>query len=354
MNRFISALIVCLLYSGIRAQTPESVATKKASERVKVPDSVIQAVDQVFAEFDNSGSPGCAVGVVRDDDLILARGYGMASLEHDVGISPQTAFYAASVSKQFTAFAVALLVDEGKLSLDDDIRVWIPEVPDFGSSIKIKHLLHHTSGLRDYFSLLALKGWPNDGPLTEVEFLDLVRRQRDLNFPPGSQFLYSNTGYILLSILVERASGQSLRQFAQAEIFEPLGMSNTQFRDDHTMLIENRSLDYTPDSEVEAGYRLSMPGFDVVGDGGIYTTAEDLALWAKNFEGEKVGGSRVADMILWPGVLTSGDTLSYALGLSYGSRRPGGLICGLPRELCAPKSILFCGCEWHVVRTSED
>ncbi len=145
----------------------------------------------------------------------------MASLEHDVPITPTSAFYAASVSKQFTAFAVAMLAQQGKLSLDDDIRKWIPEVPDFGKTITVRHLIHHTSGLRDYFGLLGMTGWPSDGPVTEARFLDLVSRQKALNFDPGSRHLYSNTGYVLLSILVKRVSGQSLREFADQSIFAP-------------------------------------------------------------------------------------------------------------------------------------
>lgn len=282
-------------------------------------ESVFQAVDRAFAEYDNTHSPGCAVGVVRGGELVLTRGYGMASLEHDVRITPQTAFYAASVSKQFTAFAVALLADQGKLSLDDDIRRWIPEVPDFGATITVGHLLHHTSGLRDYFGLLALTGWPGDGRLTMAEVLDLTSRQRALNFPPGTQYLYSNTGYVLLAVLVERVSGQPLREFAKAEIFEPLGMSRTTFRDDHTMLIEDRALAYAPDAE--NGYRLNVPGFAVVGDGGLYTTVEDMGLWARNFDIPRVGGPRVAALMLNRGVLTSGDTIGYALGLGHGSGR---------------------------------
>jgi CubicO group peptidase (beta-lactamase class C family) len=303
---------------GESAAPPPASAT---SARADLPDSIGQAVDRVFGGFDNSHSPGCAVGAVRGDDLVLARGYGMASLEHDIRITPQTAFYAGSVSKQFAAFAVALLADQGELSLDDDIRRWIPEVPDFGRAITVRHLLHHTSGLRDYLNLLGLTGWPADGRITRAEFMDFMGRQQELNFAPGSQHLYSNTGYVLLSILVEQVSGQSLREFAEAHIFEPLGMSRTTFRDDHTMLIKDRALGYTPDGDAEAGYRLSMPGFDVVGDGGLYTTIGDLAQWAENLGSHRVGGPEVAAMLLTPGVLASGDTLDYALGIQTGEHR---------------------------------
>src|SRR6185503_2050142 len=275
-------------------------------------------VDSIFATFDKRDAPGCAVAVADSGRTVFAKGYGMASLEHDVPITPTSAFYAASVSKQFTAFAVAMLAQQGKLSLDDDIRKWFPEVPNFGKTITVRHLIHHTSGLRDYFGLLAMTGWPSDGPITEARFLDLVSRQKALNFDPGARHLYSNTGYVLLSILVKRVSGQSLREFADQAIFGPLGMSNSHFRDDHTILVKNRALAYSPRA---GGWQLSVPGFDVVGDGGLFTTVEDLAKWARNFDDHTVGGDELAARVLTRGRLTSGDSIPYAFGLSHGSYR---------------------------------
>jgi CubicO group peptidase (beta-lactamase class C family) len=271
-------------------------------------------IDSIFATFDKRDTPGCAVAVVDGGRTVFAKGYGMASLEHEVPITPSSAFYAASVSKQFTAFAVAMLAQQGKLSLDDDIRKWIPEVPAFGTIITIRHLIHHTSGLRDYFGLLGMTGWPSDGPVTEARFLDLVSRQKALNFDPGSRHLYSNTGYVLLSILVKRVSGQSLREFADQAIFAPLGMSNSHFRDDHTTLVKHRALAY---SSRAGGWQLNVPGFDVVGDGGLFTTVEDLAKWARNFDDHTVGGDELAARVLTRGRLTSGDSIPYAFGLVH-------------------------------------
>jgi len=275
-------------------------------------------VDSVFASVDKRDAPGCAVAVIDSGRTVFAKGYGMASLEHDLPITPTSAFYAASVSKQFTAFAVAMLAQRGKLSLDDNIRKWIPEVPDFGKTITVRHLIHHTSGLRDYFGLLGMTGWPSDGPVTEARFLDLVSRQKALNFDPGSRYLYSNTGYVLLSILVKRVSGQSLREFADKSIFAPLGMSNSHFRDDHTMLVKNRAFAYSPRS---VGWALDMPGFDVVGDGGLFTTVDDLARWTRNFDDHTVGGDELAARVLTRGRLTSGDSIPYAYGLIHGVYR---------------------------------
>ena len=271
-------------------------------------------VDSIFAAFDKPDTPGCAVAVSDGGRTVFAKGYGMASLEHDLPITPTSAFYAASVSKQFTAFAVAMLAEQGKLSLDDDIRKWIPEVPNFGKTITVRHLIHHTSGLRDYFGLLGMTGWPNDGPVTEAQFLDLVSRQKALNFEPGSRSLYSNTGYVLLSILVKRVSGNSLREFADQAMFAPLGMTNSHFRDDHTMLVKHRAFAYSPRG---TGWQMNVPGFDVVGDGGLFTTAEDLAKWARNFDDRTVGGEALAARVLTRGRLTSGDSISYAYGLVH-------------------------------------
>jgi CubicO group peptidase (beta-lactamase class C family) len=279
----------------------------------------VSRVDTIFAAFDKSGSPGCAVAVSDGGKTVFAKGYGQASLEHDLSLTATSAFYAASVSKQFTAFAVAMLAKQGKLSLDDDVRKWIPEVPGFGKTITVRHLIHHTSGLRDYFGLLGMTGWVSDGPLTEARFLDLVSRQRALNFEPGARYLYSNTGYVLLSILVKRVSGQSLREFADASMFAPLGMTNTHFRDDHTALVKNRALAYRP--RAGGGWQLDMPGFDVVGDGGLFTTVEDLLKWAANADARTVGGYDVATLVLTRGRLNSGDSIPYAFGISHGMHR---------------------------------
>ena len=271
-------------------------------------------VDSIFALFDKRDSPGCAVAVVEGGRTVFSKGYGMASLEHDLPITPTSAFYAASVSKQFTAFAVAMLAQQGKLSLDDDIRKWFPEVPNFGKTITVRHLIHHTSGLRDYFGLLGMTGWPSDGPVTEARFLDLVSRQKALNFDPGARFLYSNTGYVLLSILVKRASGKSLREFTDEAMFAPLGMTNSHFRDDHTALVKNRAFAYSPRGST---WQMNVPGFDVVGDGGLFTTVEDLAKWARNFDDRTVGGEEIASRVLTRGRLASGDSIPYAFGLTH-------------------------------------
>jgi CubicO group peptidase (beta-lactamase class C family) len=278
-------------------------------------DSASRWVDSIFAPFDSHQSPGCAVAVTRNDAVAFAKGYGMADLEHETPITPDTRFYIASISKQFTAMSVVLLAQDHRLSLDDPIQKWVPEVPSFGTTITLNNLLHHTSGLRDYFTLLALSGWPSDGHFTESEFLALVSRQKSLNFQPGDEFLYSNTGYVLLSIVVKRASGQSLRDFAAARIFGPLGMTHTEFRDNHNASIPQRALGYQPS---DSGYRTSQPEIDVVGDGGVFSTVGDLAKWDENFREPRVGGQAAIDRLLKPGQLNDGETIPYGLGLTIG------------------------------------
>lgn len=276
-------------------------------------------VDAVFASFDRADAPGCAVAIMRGSEVVYAHGYGMADLEHDVRITPRTVFYLASVSKQFTAMSIVLLAQQGKLSLDDDVRKFVPEVPHLGVPVTIRHLLHHTSGLRDYFDVLTLAGWPGDGPISERDFVELVSRQRALNFEPGTEYLYSNTGYVLLSLIVKRASGRSIREFAADQIFRPLGMASTQFRDDHTMPVKGRAAAYRRGDD--GVYRLSMPGFDLVGDGGVYSTVEDVAKWVANFYESRVGGRGAIETMHTQGRLNGGERISYAFGLNLGSHR---------------------------------
>jgi CubicO group peptidase (beta-lactamase class C family) len=278
-------------------------------------DSTTRWVDSIFAPYDSRQSPGCAVAVSQNGVVRFAKAYGMADLEHDTPITPNSRFYIASVSKQFTAMSIVLLDQEHRLSLDDAIQKWVPELPSFGVTITLRHLLHHTSGLRDYFTLLALSGWPSDGHLTEQQFLALVGRQRSLNFAPGNEFLYSNTGYVLLSIVVRRVSGQSLRDFAAARIFEPLGMHDTEYRDDHNALVPDRALGYEPSGTT---FRISQPEFDVVGDGGVYSTVEDLARWESNFISHRVGGAPGVALLQAQGHLNDGQLIPYALALTIG------------------------------------
>ncbi|HTT33360.1 MAG TPA: serine hydrolase domain-containing protein [Methylomirabilota bacterium] len=278
-------------------------------------DKKAAAVDEVFADLSKPGSPGCALGVFRDGKIVYSKGYGLANLEQNVAITPQTVFDIGSTSKQFTAASILLLQQQGKLSIDDGVSKFIPELPDYGQKITILHLLNHTSGLRDYLTLMDLAGINTDSVTTDEDALQIVTRQKALNFAPGSDWLYSNTGYFLLSVIVKRASGKTLREFAAENIFTPLSMTHSQFRDDHTSLIPNRALAYDP-KENGSGFTLDVSYFEQTGDGAVHTSVEDLQKWDENFYSGQVGGKDLLASLREKGKLSSGKVLDYAKGLS--------------------------------------
>jgi CubicO group peptidase (beta-lactamase class C family) len=275
-------------------------------------DETTGKVDKLFATWDKTTSPGASLAVVRDGKIIYERGYGMAKLEDGIINTPDKVFDIGSVSKQFTATCVAMLVREGKIGPGDDIRKYIPEMPTYGKPVTVSHLLHHTSGLRDYNALLELAGFraESDCPTVE-ESLDIICRQKKLNYTPGEEYSYTNTGFFLLSQIVERVSGKSLNAFAQERIFGPLGMTKTLFQDDHTQIIHDRATGYT---KGENGFQINMSNWDETGDGNVYTTVRDLYLWDQAFT-TNVLGQDLMDMLQTTGVLNSGQTIDYAWGL---------------------------------------
>ncbi len=273
-------------------------------------------IDSLFAEYNNS--PGCAIGVYSNGKILFKKGYGIANLDYDIKISPETVFDIGSVSKQITAACIVLLENEGKLSLDDDIRTYIPELQEFGEEkITIRHLLHHTSGLRDYLTLMYLSGISFDDYFTEQKGLDIIARQKELNFAPGSEYLYSNSGYLALAIIVRRVSGESIGTYAQRNIFDPLGMKNSFIYEDGAKVVKNRAIGYSKDGSYYK--REHHYDFVVGGDGQVYTTVEDFFKWSENFKTDKLGNSTFLDKMLTKGILSNGDTIDYALGLSHGT-----------------------------------
>jgi CubicO group peptidase (beta-lactamase class C family) len=276
-------------------------------------------VDELFAEWDKPDSPGCALGIIKNGKLIYKRGYGMANLEHNIPISSTTVFRIASTSKQFTATSILLLAEQGKISLDDDIRKYLSETPQYERPITIRHLIHHTSGIRDYLELMELAGMSDHDYFTDEEAVEMLTRQKELNFKPGDEYLYSNSGYYLLSMIIKRASGKFLREFAEERIFKPLGMKNTHFHEDHTMIVKNRAAGYSP--KEEGGYRINMTTLPMVGDGGVFTSVEDLFLWDQNFYHNKLGGRDLINQLLTLGTLNDGEKLNYAFGLEVGDYR---------------------------------
>ena len=276
-------------------------------------------VDAVFKEYDSADSPGCALGIYEDGKIAYAHGYGMASLENSVPITPQTIFDLGSTSKQFTAYSILLLEREGKLSVDNDIRRFLPEMRQYQRTITIADLLHHTSGLRDYLTLWALAGVPTENWTTDEQALQLILRQKATNFTPGSEYLYSNSGFFLLSEVVKRASGKTLREYALEHIFTPLGMKHTFHLDDHRKVIPHRATGY--DKLREGGFGVDMSNFEQTGDGAVQTSVEDLLLWDNNFYAPKVGDAEMLKRLQTRGRLTDGEVLDYADGLVIGKYR---------------------------------
>jgi CubicO group peptidase (beta-lactamase class C family) len=283
-----------------------------------LPDVGVARVDSLFEEFDGTRTPGCAVGVSHLGEPILLRAYGMADLEHDVPNRPETILEPGSVAKQFTAAATVLLALDGRISFDDDIRTYFPELPDYGDVITIRHLLNHTSGLRDWGSIAGIEGWPRTRRAhTHTHVLDIASRQRALNYTPGEYYSYTNTGFNLQAMLVERVSGMSFSQFTRERIFEPLGMTRTEWRDDFTRVVRDRSVAYRPNGD--GSWSMLMPFESVYGNGGLLTTVEDLLRFTRNLETGEVGGPRFIQEMHRQGVLNSGRTIFYASGLMVGT-----------------------------------
>jgi CubicO group peptidase (beta-lactamase class C family) len=271
--------------------------------------SIDKQIDTLFAGY-NSTTPGVAVAVVKDGKIIFKKGYGTANLEYDIPVTTKTVFQIASVSKQFTAFSIYLLEKQGKISLEDDVRKYIPEVQDTGKTVRIKHLLAHTSGVKDQWALMALAGWRSEDVATTPHILRLISRQKELNFEPGSRYLYSNTGYTLLAEIVNRASGQSFAEFTKKNIFQPLGMNDTQFYDDFERIVKNRADSY----ELQNGtYKKKSLANSVEGPSNLYTTVEDMAKWVMNFEKPLAGDAELIKRFNEPSLLNNGERVVWGI-----------------------------------------
>jgi CubicO group peptidase (beta-lactamase class C family) len=274
-------------------------------------------VDKIFVDYAKVTSPGCSVAVIKNGDFVYRKAYGMASLELGVPLSSHAVFYMGSISKQFTAASIVLAAEQGALALDDDVRKYIPELPDYEHPITLRQMLHHTSGLRDFLTLLYLSGRQDSGFHAD-EVLDLIVKQQRLNNIPGDEFIYSNTNYFLLGEVVKRATGKSLAEFTAEYIFQPLGMIHTRFADDRTAVIPDRVPAYDPGSG--DGFFLNWSTtFDIVGAGGLMSSVDDLLLWDRNFYQNKLGMGTLLKELQTPGVLNNGKQIGYALGLELGT-----------------------------------
>ena len=282
-------------------------------------DTRAARVDALFERFNRTPSPGLAIAVVDDGRVILRKGYGMANLEDQIPITPSTVFDIASVSKQFAGLAIAMLIEQGKVRLTDDIRKHIPELPDIGHTITVDHLLHHTSGLRDWPGTLAVAGWRMDDVISFDQILTMAYHQKTLNFTPGAEYTYSNTGYNLLAELVERVTGQSFRAWTDQHLFKPLGMTSSFFRDDHTALVRHRALGYARDPD--STFRSIPNNLTALGSSSLFSSVDDLAKWVLNFDNPVVGGQAAMAMTRTRGKLNSDSTIPYAFGISHGEYR---------------------------------
>jgi CubicO group peptidase (beta-lactamase class C family) len=301
-------------------------------------DVPAQKVDQVFSLYNKPGSPGCSLGVIRDGGFVYRRAYGLATLELGVPLSTESVFYMGSVSKQFTAAAIVLAAEQGYLSLDDNVRKYLPELPDYGHVITLRQMIHQTSGFRDFFTLLSLSGHDVADFNSPEDIFKIVARQRGLNNIPGDEWIYSNTNYFLLGIVVKRATKKSLSEFAAEKMFQPLGMSHTLFYDDHTLVVPGRVAAY--DSGPHHSFRVDWSTtYEIVGGGGLMSTVDDLLLWDRNFYSKRLGKGTLVQELQTPGVLNNGNEIGYAMGLDLGDYRGlsiiehGGALFGYRTEL---------------------
>ena len=277
-------------------------------------------VDELFKTWNNNSSPGAALGIVKEGKLVYAKGYGVADLEHDIPISDSTIFYIGSVSKQFVTMCLLLLEEQGKLNLDDRVQKYLPDFPEYSAPLTIRHFIHHTSGVRDNLTLWALAGNDYLDHIDREEMYQLIRRQKELNFTPGEKYLYSNSCYFMLGLIIEKICGESLQEFARKNIFAPLGMRNTFFGDDNTRIIRNRAFSYQLTS---GGFKNQIMRYDLVGSGGVYSNIKDLYRWDQNFYRNTLGkGSQaLIDKMHTEGILNNGKSSGYAFAVSNDTYR---------------------------------
>ena len=283
-------------------------------------DVAPQKIDELFAPYDSPHSPGCSVGVIRDGRFVFRKSYGEGSLELGVPLSSDSVFYMASVSKQFTAASIVLAAEQGFLSLDDDVHKYIPELPPYGHIITLRQMLHQTSGFRDYLALTYLSGRDTRALSSPDDVLKLIARQKGLNNVPGEEYVYSNSNYFLAGVVVKRATGKSLAEFAAANIFQPLGMTHTLFYDDNSVVVPNRVAAYDPGKE--GSFRVDWSTlFDMVGSGGLMSSVNDLLPWDRNFYSNKIGKGTLVSELQTHGSLNNGHPINYGLGLWLGEHR---------------------------------
>ncbi|MEJ5995156.1 serine hydrolase [Pedobacter sp. Du54] len=284
-----------------------------------MPDSTRLKIDQLFTKWNDITMPGCAAGIVQGDKLVYAKGFGLSNLENKVPNTPATIYYMCSVSKQFAGYAAALLVNQGKIRLDEDIHTYLPWMGDFGKKITVRNLVNHTSGLRDDIGLAQFYGLGGDGILTQQLAIKMLKRQRTLNFDPGKKFSYSNSNYVLLAEIIKAVSGQSFKSYSDSAIFKPLGMTSSAFAEDHSQLITGRALSY--EKKNGASFHNAVQNVYTLGDGGLFTNVNDMAKWVANFYQPRAGTFMDIELMTTPGRLKDGSSIPYAMGINVNTDR---------------------------------
>lgn len=302
----IKPFLICLLISLT------SVLFSNAQVKTTPKSKTADKVDKLLAKYDFKKRPGLSLAVIKDGAVVYKKGFGIANLEYGTPITTSTVFQVASVSKQFTVFSILLLEQEGKLSIDDDISKYLPEMPDYGHKITLRNLANHTSGIRDNTDLANLIGTNESDLFRNEEAVKLITSQKGLNFIPGDQFQYCNSGYILLAEIVKRVSGQSFAEFTQSRIFKPLKMVNSQFVDEPEIIIKNRAYSY---DKYDNTYYKNILNHSFVGSTGLNTTIDDLSLWAMNFKKKTIGNDAIFNKMKEKSRLNSGELIPYGLGL---------------------------------------
>jgi CubicO group peptidase (beta-lactamase class C family) len=306
MRKIGFSLLAVLSFSLVFAQSNNS-------DRQALPEATLKKIDSLFLKWNRENSPGCTVGIIRNDSIIFSKGYGLANLEYAIPNEPQTLYHMASVSKQFTAYSIVLLAKQGKLKLDDDIHKWLPWFPDLKEKITVRNLLNHTSGIRDQWQLLAISGTRLDDVITQDHIIKILSKQQALNFKPGEEYNYSNSGFTMLAEIVKAVSGQTLRQFTDSAIFKPLGMINTHFHDDYTEIEKNRSYSY--DRKDSSHFTNAVLSYSVSGATSLLSNISDMSKWVINFYNHKVGDQKDIKILTQKSKLNNGKELSYALGI---------------------------------------
>ncbi|RDC57219.1 class C beta-lactamase-related serine hydrolase [Pedobacter chinensis] len=312
MNKKLSYIVLAVVLSFGSLSLPTTGSAQS------LPNSLISKLDLLFARWNKDDAPGCAAGVVRGDQLVYAKGFGLADLENKTPNTPATIFYMCSVSKQFAGYAIALLAGEGKIKLDEDMHTYLPWMGNFGKKITVRNLVNHTSGLRDDIGLAQFYGLGGDGMLTQELALQMLKRQHTLNFNPGEKFSYSNSNYVLLAEIVKKVTGMSFKDYTDSAIFRPLEMTASAFADDHSRLIAGRAQSYEKNGEV---FHNAGQNVYTLGDGGLFTSVNDMAKWVTNFYEPKAGALKDVALMTTPGKLNDGSSIPYAMGINVNTDR---------------------------------